>query len=74
MTYDSKSKIHSVYTIRKALPQESEVCLQRESMLSKTTRSHNSFSNTGKPCLSNSNTSFNVQNGNVSLPAFLNAR
>lgn len=74
MTYDSKSKIHSVYTIRKALAEESEVCLHRESMLSRTTRSHNSFSTAGKPSLSNSNASFNVQNGNVSLPAFLNAR
>lgn len=73
MMYDRKIKVHSVYFIRKAIPQESEVCLHRESMLSRTSRSHNSFNNAAKPSLSNTNNSFNIQNGNVSLP-FLNAR
>lgn len=77
MVYDNKSKLHSVYLIRKARSQESEVCLQRESMLSRTSRSHYSFNTAGKPGFSNSNnSSFNFQpgGGNVSLPAFLNAK
>lgn len=77
MTYNKKTKRHSVYFLRKAQPEESEICLQRESMLSRTPRTHQSFNATGKPCFSNSpSNSFNLQagTGNLSLPAFLSAK
>lgn len=77
MVYNKKTKLHTVYLVRKAQPQESEICLQRESVLSRTSRTHQSFNATGKPGFPNSaSSSFNLQAGpgNHSLPAFLSAK
>lgn len=71
LTLDLKTGLHAVYLIRKALPQETELCWQRETRPNR----RNSYTSVGVGKFSGSGSnSFNLEQENRSIPPFLSAR